>query len=68
MDTHISEFLRLLRNTPNLTPQQFRTLRGQAIHGDIAGAEKGYARLMKQRRVPCGNRKNQGGVAQPRRV
>ena len=24
-----------------LTPQQYRTLKGQAVHGDVAGAEKG---------------------------
>lgn len=68
MDMQLSEFLQLLKKTPNLTPQQYRTLRGQAVHGDLAGAEKGYARLMTQRRVPCGNRKNQGGAAQPRRI
>ena len=68
MNSCLSEFLRLLKLTPTLPSQQYRTLRGQAIHGDIAGAEKGYARLMIQRRVPCGNRKNKGGAAQPRRV
>lgn len=28
-----------------LTPQQKRTLRGQALHGDIEGAWKGFERL-----------------------
>ena len=29
-----------------LTPQQYRTLKGQAVHGDVAGAEKGLQRLL----------------------
>ena len=29
-----------------LTPQQYRTLKGQALHGDVAGAEKGLQRLL----------------------
>jgi len=31
-----------------LTPQQYRTLKGQALHGDVAGAEKGLQRLLRK--------------------
>lgn len=37
---------RMKRSMGTLTPQQFRTLRGQALAGDVAGAEKGYEKLM----------------------
>ena len=30
-----------------LTPQQYRTLKGQAINGDIAGADKGLKTILK---------------------
>lgn len=32
-----------------LTPQEYRTLRGQAISGDIDGAEKGLLKLKRRR-------------------
>lgn len=32
-----------------LTRQQYRTLKGQAVHGDVAGAEKGLQRLLQRR-------------------
>lgn len=31
-----------------LTSQQYRTLKGQALHGDVAGAEKGLQRLLRK--------------------
>ena len=31
-----------------LTPQQYRTLKGQAVHGDVAGAEKGLQRRLRK--------------------
>ncbi len=34
---------------PYLTRQQYRTLKGQAVHGDVAGAEKGLQRLLQRR-------------------
>jgi hypothetical protein len=67
MNRQLTEFLRVLKMTPSLTPQQYRTLRGQAINGDLAGAKKGYARLM-QRSVSHGHRENQSGASQPRRI
>jgi hypothetical protein len=40
-------FIKRLRTYARaLTPQQIRTLKGQAIAGDIAGAQKGLARIL----------------------
>ena len=46
----LDEFMRLLkRNRENLTRQQFSTIRGQAIYGDIEGAKRGLDRVLKRR-------------------
>ena len=42
--TDIDRFIRSLRHY-RLTKQQIKTLRGQALNGDLAGAQKG---LMKE--------------------
>lgn len=39
-------FLDLLKHTEALTLQQKRTLWGQAVHGDVKAARRGYDRLM----------------------
>ena len=40
-------FLNILRGHLDvITMQEFRTLRGQALHGDIEGAEKGLHRIL----------------------
>lgn len=40
-------FLTILRgHLDAITMQEFRTLRGQALHGDIEGAEKGLHRIL----------------------
>lgn len=40
-------FLTVLRgHLDAITMQEFRTLRGQALHGDIEGAEKGLHRIL----------------------
>lgn len=40
-------FLNVLRGRLDvITMQEFRTLRGQALHGDIEGAEKGLHRIL----------------------
>ena len=39
-----NQFTDLLKRS-TLTEQQKRTLRGQALHGDLEGARKGYRRL-----------------------
>lgn len=38
----------LRRERPNLTSQQFKTLKGQILAGDIEGAEKGLGRLLRR--------------------
>lgn len=44
----INAFLKLLENYKNrLTPQQYRALRGQAVNGDILGARRGLARIIR---------------------
>lgn len=49
MQLEYSRFLRLLKQyRRHLTVQQFRTLRGQALAGDLMGAQKGLARLLKR--------------------
>ena len=46
----LAEFMKLLkRNKEKLTRQQFSTIRGQAISGDIEGAKKGLDRVLKRR-------------------
>ena len=62
MNSSLTEFLRLLKKAPSLTSQQYRTLRGQAISGNLTGAKKGYARMM-ERRLYYANSKNQRGPA-----
>ena len=39
----------LRANNRNLTPQQFKTLRGQILAGDPAGAMKGLQNILKRR-------------------
>lgn len=45
--TEIDMFIRSLKNLP-LTRQQKRTLKGQAIAGDIEGAKRGLSKVIKQ--------------------
>lgn len=49
---NLSDFLKSLKaNKGNLTRQQFRTIKGQALAGDIEGAKKGMYKLLERR---CG--------------
>lgn len=41
----VNKFIRALRGS-QLTAQQKRTLKGQALGGDLQGALKGYQRLL----------------------
>lgn len=44
----INAFLKLLESNKNrMTPQQYRTLRGQAVNGDVPGARRGLARIIR---------------------
>ena len=45
-DTHIEEALKVLKeNYPKLTRQQFKTLKGQILSGNIEGFHKGLRRI-----------------------
>lgn len=41
----MNEFIKSLRSA-QITPQQRKTLRGQALAGDLKGAKKGLQRLL----------------------
>ena len=45
----VNNFLdRLKRATKLMSHQEFMTLRGQAVHGDIEGAEKGFRKILER--------------------
>lgn len=44
-------FKELKNNRPNLTVQQYRTIKGQAVKGNIADARKGLHKVLKRRNV-----------------
>lgn len=45
----INGFLRRLNKHLNvLTRQEYTSLRGQAIHGDLEAAEKGFAKILER--------------------
>nr|DAZ08569.1 MAG TPA: hypothetical protein [Caudoviricetes sp.] len=46
------EFFRELKGSrPNLTVQQYRTIKGQAVKGNTADARKGLHKVLKRRNV-----------------
>ena len=45
----IDFFKELKSNRPNLTAQQYKTIKGQAVKGNIADARKGLQKVMKRR-------------------
>ena len=50
MNFRINSFMKKLKNKrPYLTTQQYRTIKGQALSGDIDGAEKGLHSLLSRR-------------------
>lgn len=52
MKTELTEFLDSLKsNKKNLTRQQYRTIRGQALKGNVQDARKGLQKVLKRR---CG--------------
>lgn len=52
MKTELTEFLESLKKSKrNLTEQQYRTIRGQALKGDVMDARKGLQKVLKRR---CG--------------
>jgi len=45
------EFIQMLKaHKPYLTKQQFKTIKGQALAGDVEGANKGLQKLMERKR------------------
>lgn len=52
MHTELNQFMKMLKiKKENLTRQQYKTVQGQALSGDLEGARKGLAKLLKRR---CG--------------
>lgn len=50
MKTEPNQFLDTLKsNKKNLTRQQYRTIRGQALKGNVMDARKGLQRVLKRR-------------------
>lgn len=47
-------FIDKLRNYKNIfTKQQYKTLRGQALKGELEAAEKGLQKLIKRENIHC---------------
>ena len=48
----VYETLKLLKNYYyKLTPQQFKTLKGQCLAGDVEGAKKGFYKIVRKEGV-----------------
>lgn len=48
--TELTEFFRdFKKNKKYFTPQQYRTIKGQALSGNIDGARKGMNKLIRRR-------------------
>ncbi len=45
----IKFFKELKSNRTNLTAQQYKTIKGQAVKGNIVGARKGLHKVLKRR-------------------
>lgn len=53
MDALGIQTMKLLKaNRDNLTHQQYKTLKGQVLAGNIEGATKGLQKLLKRRALP----------------
>ena len=48
MNVKLKALGELRRERQSLTAQQFRTLKGQILAGDVVGAEKGLARILRR--------------------
>ncbi len=52
MSKDIIDFFRELKNNrPNLTVQQYKTIKGQAVKGNIMDARKGLHKVLKRRNI-----------------
>ncbi len=48
MNDAMQQTLRNIKNNRHkLTPQQWRTLKGQCLSGDVEGAKKGFENILK---------------------
>ena len=48
-NTETYQTLKLIKaNKHKLTPQQFRTLKGQCLAGDVEGAKKGFYKIVRK--------------------
>lgn len=57
MNLRLNRFMNKLKNSRTyLTKQQYRTIKGQALSGDIDGAEKGLNSLLRRRMYEYNNR------------
>ena len=57
MNFRLNSFMKKLKNNrPFLTKQQYRTIKGQALSGDINGAEKGLNSLLRRYAYEHNNR------------
>ena len=57
MNFRINSFMKKLKNNrPFLTKQQYRTIKGQALAGDIDGAQKGLNSLLRRYAYEHNNR------------
>lgn len=48
MNVKLKALCELRRERQNLTAQQFKVLKGQILAGDVEGAEKGLARILRR--------------------
>jgi hypothetical protein len=48
MNSQVTTFIKSLKDS-NLTRQQIKTLRGQALSGDVDGAIKGLEKILKRK-------------------
>ena len=57
MNFRLNSFMRKLKNSrPYLSKQQYRTIKGQALSGDIDGAQKGLNSLLSRYAYEHNNR------------
>ena len=57
MNFRLNSFMKKLKNCgPYLTKQQYRTIKGQALAGDIDGAQKGLNSLLRRYAYEHNNR------------
>jgi len=49
MNTELSAFMKILKANKNyITTQQFRTIKGQALSGNLYGAKKGLNKVLER--------------------